>query len=78
MIPSLTLEQAKVGETVLIRTISDPETATVAMRLGLSEGEKVLLASKVPGGPVVIRQGAMEVALGRELCKKIFVERATL
>lgn len=75
MTPSLTLEQAKVGEKLLIKTIADVETATVAMRLGISEGETVCLASKIPGGPVVIRQGGMEIALGRDLCRGIEVER---
>ena len=70
-----TLEQAKVGDTLLIRKIGDPETATMAMRLGISEGEVLMLASKVPGGPVVIRRGAVEIALGRELCRWIEVEK---
>lgn len=71
----LTLEQAKVGEKLLIKTIHDMETATVAMRLGIAEGESVYLASKVPGGPVVIQRGAMEIALGRDLCRGIEVQR---
>ncbi len=73
--PSFTLEQAKVGDQLLIKHISDPETATVAMRLGISAGETLALASKVPGGPVVIRRGGMEIALGRDLCRYIEVER---
>jgi Fe2+ transport system protein FeoA len=75
MSASFTLEQAKVGDTLLIRRINDPETAINAMRLGVSEGEVLELASKVPGGPVVIRRGAVEIALGRELCRQIEVEK---
>jgi ferrous iron transport protein A len=75
MSASFTLEQAKVGDTLLIRRITDPETAITAMRLGVSEGEVLELASKVPGGPVVIRRGAVEIALGRELCRQIEVEK---
>lgn len=70
-----TLEQAKVGETLLVKQISDTDTATIAMRLGISEGEQLFLASKIPGGPVVVRRGAIEIALGRDLCKHIEVER---
>jgi ferrous iron transport protein A len=70
----ITLEQAKVGQSLLIKRITNPETATVAMRMGISEGETLYLASKIPGGPVVIRRGAVEIALGRELCKGIEVE----
>lgn len=75
MAASFTLEQAKVGDNLLIRRISDPETAITALRLGVCEGEVLHLASKIPGGPVVIRRGAVEIALGRELCRQIEVER---
>lgn len=71
-----TLEQAKAGDTLRIKRITDAETATNAMRLGVSEGEVLQVASKVPGGPVVIRRGAIEIALGRQLCRAIEVERA--
>jgi Fe2+ transport system protein FeoA len=74
--PPLTLEQAKVGQTLLVKRITDPETATVAMRLGISEGETFYLASRIPGGPVVIRRGSVEIALGRELCRTIEVTKA--
>ena len=72
----LTLEKAKVGDILRVQRITDPETATMAMRLGISEGEILHLASKVPGGPVVIRRGAIEIALGRELCRTIEVALA--
>lgn len=75
-IPTLTLEKAKAGDTLLVLRITDPETATVAMRLGISEGETFYLASKIPGGPVVIRRGSVEIALGRELCKTIEVAKS--
>lgn len=75
MTTSLTLEQANVGESLRIKAIHNVETATVAMRLGIAEGESITLASKIPGGPVVIRRGAMEIALGRELCRHIEVLR---
>lgn len=75
MTASFTLDQAQVGDRLTILRIADAETATVALRLGVSEGECVELASKIPGGPLVLRVGAMELALGRSLCKGIEVER---
>jgi ferrous iron transport protein A len=75
MAASYTLEKATVGETLCVKAILDDETATVAMRLGIAEGEIIYLASKVPGGPVIIRRGGMEIALGRELCRGIEVQR---
>lgn len=76
MSPPLTLEHAKTGSRLRICKIADTETATIAMRLGISEGEIVELASKIPGGPLVIRRGKVEIALGRALCKDIEVEVA--
>ena len=74
----LTLDTAKVGSRLIIRRILDDETATVAMRLGISSGEIIELASRIPGGPVVIRRGKVEIALGRSLCKEIEVELSPL
>jgi Fe2+ transport system protein FeoA len=74
MTTPITLDQAQVGSILLVKKVIDEETATIALRLGISEGEQLHLASKVPGGPLVIRRGALEIALGRELCKGIEVE----
>ena len=73
-----TLERAKAGDTLLVRKITDAETATIAMRLGIAEGETFFLASKIPGGPIVIRRGSVEIALGRELCRSIEVEKSAI
>ncbi len=71
----LTLDQAQVGDRLRVAHIHDPETATMAMRLGISSGEVLELASKVPGGPLVVRRGKIEIALGRALCQAIEVEK---
>jgi len=47
--------------------------AMMAIRLGIAEGEMVIVSSKVPAGPMVIRRGRVDVALGRELCQSIHV-----
>lgn len=75
MTTHLTLDQAQVGDRLRVMHIQDPETATVAMRLGISSGEVLELASKVPGGPLVVRRGKIEIALGRALCQSIEVEK---
>ncbi|MBX2860622.1 MAG: ferrous iron transport protein A [Vampirovibrio sp.] len=68
------LLQADVGKTLFIRTIADPQAATAAIRLGISSGETVVLAAKVPGGPLVLQRGNVEIALGRDICKHIEVD----
>ncbi len=70
----MTLDQAKVGDTLRITGISNPQTAMMALRLGLHEGEIVRLSSKIPGGPLVVLCGNVEIALGRELCREIEVQ----
>ncbi len=69
------LDQANVGETLRVSRIEDPEVATLALRLGISEGASLRLTSKVPGGPLVVTRGKVEIALGREICRGIEVER---
>jgi len=66
-----TLEKACIGENCVIAAIGDPETAMLALRLGVSEGEQVTVISRIPGGPVVLRQGSRELALGRSICQHI-------
>lgn len=70
----MTLDSAEVGDELLVKQIPDPTAATVAMRLGISSGEILTLAAKIPGGPLVVTRGDMEIALGREICKGIEVE----
>ena len=60
----MTLDQANVG---------DMQVATLALRLGISEGASLRLMSKVPGGPLVVVRGKVEIALGRDICKGIEV-----
>lgn len=69
------LDQANVGDFLHVKAIPDPNAATMAMRLGIAEGEQITIAAKVPGGPMVIRRGAIEIALGRDICQGIEVEK---
>lgn len=71
----MTLAQAHVGDTLLVTEIADPQAATMAMRLGISVGEVLTLAAKIPGGPLVVSHGSMELALGREVCEGILVQK---
>lgn len=75
MSTTMTLDQAKLGDLLLIQAIEDPQTATMALRLGISQGEMIELTSKIPGGPLVVRRGKVDIALGRDLCKGIAVSK---
>jgi ferrous iron transport protein A len=45
-----------------------------AIRLGLAEGATITVWERIPRGPVVIRRGLQEVALGRNLARAIVVD----
>lgn len=71
---ALTLDTLKAGQTAIIKRISDAETAAKTLRLGISAGEIITCITRIPAGPVVIRQGGIELAIGQGLCQKIEVE----
>jgi len=72
-VPAFPLDQAAPGMRVWIHQIPDPETATLALRLGIAEGQLVGVVARVPGGPVVLACGDVEVALGRPIARHIAV-----
>jgi Fe2+ transport system protein FeoA len=76
MLPNalLLLADAPIGKHVRLLKINNPQDALQAIRLGLTEGETVMITSKLPGGPVVITRGNMEIALGHSLCLAIDCE----
>jgi len=45
-----------------------------AIRLGLAEGSSITVWERIPRGPVVIRRGLQEVALGKDLARAIVVD----
>ncbi|MDI6715511.1 MAG: FeoA family protein [Actinomycetota bacterium] len=69
------LDQVKAGEEVVIKKIPDSMAKTQFIRFGIGEGSTVICHSKIPFGPVVLRKNHQEIAIGRELARKIVVER---
>ncbi|HAP32148.1 MAG TPA: ferrous iron transport protein A [Firmicutes bacterium] len=72
----MTLEQAKTGDKLIIKKISDLKMRVKAIRFGVMEGVEVTCTEKLPYGPVVIRRGRQELAVGRGLAQRIKVEPA--
>ncbi len=72
----MTLEQAKTGEKLIIKNIEDPQMRVKAIRFGVTEGTEITCTEKLPYGPVVIRRGHQELAIGRGLARRITVEPA--
>lgn len=67
------LGAAKRGQTVKITAITDGDVRDQAIRFGIAEGEVVTCAEVIPAGPVVVRKGQVEVAIGRGLARKIAI-----
>jgi len=70
----MTLDQTKPGQVFVIRTIDDPHARLAAIRFGIAEGARAACQTVLPGGPVVVRKGKQEMALGRNLAHRITVE----
>ncbi|HHW17577.1 MAG TPA: ferrous iron transport protein A [Firmicutes bacterium] len=73
----MTLEDAPVGHELVIDQIAAGEGATRRLLdLGVYPGVRVsVIASHPWRGPVVVRVGGTQVALGRGLARKILVRR---
>jgi Fe2+ transport system protein FeoA len=68
-----TLDQAKRGDKMIVVGVGDEHARINAIRFGMAEGACVQCVTKIPAGPVVLRSGRQEIAVGRELAKRIEV-----
>ena len=68
-----TLDQLRSGEWAEIATVDDDTVRSQAMRLGIHSGAQVTCVTKVPAGPIIVGLGRQEIAIGRNLAKKITV-----
>lgn len=71
-----TLAGMRAGDRVVIRRIADDTARAQAVRFGMGEGAQVSCVTTLPGGPVIVRSGRQEIAIGRGLARRIAVDRA--
>lgn len=69
----MTLDQTMPGQAFIITNIADQFARLQAIRFGIAEGARAVCQTVVPGGPVVMRKGKQELAVGRNLARSIFV-----
>jgi len=69
------LASAHKGDNLEIVSVDDEHARIQAMRFGMSEGAKVECITRIPAGPIVIRSGRQEIAVGRSLAGRIQVRR---
>ncbi len=70
----MTLDLANKGQRIEIINIPDANIRVQAIRLGISEGSKLTCSEKVPAGPVILQNRMQEIAIGRNLAKKITIK----
>jgi Fe2+ transport system protein FeoA len=68
-----TLADACVGQRLLVTRVDDPNARVTALRFGMAEGACVRCVTRIPAGPIVLMSGRQEIAVGRELAKRIGV-----
>ncbi|MDO8846931.1 MAG: ferrous iron transport protein A [Coriobacteriia bacterium] len=66
-----TLAALRPGARATIERIDCPQARAQALRLGMGEGATVSCITSIPAGPVVLRSGRQEVAVGRGLARRI-------
>jgi Fe2+ transport system protein FeoA len=70
-----TLDCVRKGDKIEIVSVDHPDARVQAMRFGVCEGASVECVTKIPAGPLVIKSGRQEIAVGRSLAKQINVRR---
>ncbi len=69
------LASARKGDSFEIVAVDDEHARIQAMRFGMSEGSCVECITRIPAGPIVVRSGRQEIAVGRSLAGRIQVRR---
>lgn len=67
------LADAHRGDRLTILDIPDADARMHAIRFGMQEGAPVSCVTRVPAGPIVLRSGRQEIAVGRGLARRITV-----
>jgi len=70
-----TLDCVRKGEKIEIVSVDDSHARMQALRFGMAEGACVECVTRIPAGPLVLKSGRQEIAVGRSLAKRISVRR---
>jgi len=67
------LDTARAGQSLRVIEIDDADARTQALRFGMAEGADIRCITRIPAGPVIIKSGRQEIAIGRALARRIRV-----
>jgi Fe2+ transport system protein FeoA len=73
LVQQFTLDTLRRGESCEVLGIGDEMARITAMRFGMAEGAQISCVTKIPAGPIVVRSGRQEIAIGRKLAQCITV-----
>jgi ferrous iron transport protein A len=69
-----TLDKAKKGTYLILLNLPTGSIKVQFIRLGISEGDKVMCIERLPGGTIVIQKNRQEIAIGYDLARKIIIK----
>ena len=61
------------GDQCVVVGIDDERARDVALRFGMAAGATVSCVTAIPAGPIVLRSGRQEIAVGRGLARRIAI-----
>jgi len=67
----MSLNEMKKGQRATVTEVPEGELRHKLLRFGLAPGMKVRCHAKIPFGPVVVKFGGQEIALGRDIAKRV-------
>lgn len=68
------LSELRRGQAAIVTHIPDETLRTQLLRFGIAAGSRVFCHARLPFGPVVLRFGGQEIALGRQLAEQIRIQ----
>jgi Fe2+ transport system protein FeoA len=69
----MSLKEMKTGTTATVIQVPEGDLRHQLLRFGITPGCRVKCCARLPMGPVVVRFGGQEIALGREIASQVRV-----
>lgn len=74
MVEAKELSATHIGDMVEVVSVDDAHARIQALRFGINPGAVVETIARVKAGPIVIKSGFQEIAIGAPLAQKIMVK----
>jgi|GEM_PF-1795907 len=69
-----TLDTVRGGDEFEVASIDDDDARVHAIRFGMGAGSNCSCVTRIPAGPIVLKSGRQEIAVGRKLAQRIAVK----